>query len=356
MLNKRENLLSLFKRQGYGHVPIHFELSPALVERYREETGSDMDYRDYYGFSYRDIGYPILVGQEREEFKRYYDSDLFPDAEIDLWGVGHLYISSSAVHFNRMLHPLENIEDKEEIITYPFPEFKGTSLESLEAEVNKIHERGLASVANMQCTIWEIAWYLRGIEELMVDMMTDDPKAEYLLDRVTDIRCLQAEAYTRAGADILFLGDDIGMQETILMSEDLYRSWIKPRLRKVIATAKAINPDILVIYHSCGYIYPFIPHLIEVGIDILNPIQPESMDFGEIYDMYGDRISFYGTIGTQTTMPYGSPEDVRREVFKSLSIAGDKGGLLVAPTHVLEPDVPWVNVVAYVNACRDFLS
>jgi len=71
--------------------------------------------------------------------------------------------------------------------------------------------------------------------------------------------------------------------------------------------------------------------------------------------MFGDRISFYGTIGTQTTMPYGSPEDVRREVFKNLSIAGDKGGLLVAPTHVLEPDVPWENVVAYVNACRDFL-
>ena len=82
------------------------------------------------------------MNRKGKSLRGIYDSDLFPDAEIDLWGVGHLYISSSAVHFNRMLHPLENIEDKEQIITYPFPEFNGTSLESLKAEVNTIHKRG----------------------------------------------------------------------------------------------------------------------------------------------------------------------------------------------------------------------
>ena len=97
-----------------------------------------------------------------------------------------------------------------------------------------------------------------------------------------------------------------------------------------------------------------IPHLIDAGIDVLDPVQPECMSFEDIYKEFGDRISFHGTIGTQTTMPFGTPDEVRREVFKNLEIAGDKGGLLVSPTHMLEPEVPVENLVAYINACRDF--
>ena len=139
-----------------------------------------------------------------------------------------------------------------------------------------------------------------------------------------------------------------------MMSETLYTTWIQPRLKKVIDTARAINPELIIFYHSCGFITPFIPHLIDAGIDVLNPIQPECMNFAEIHRQFGDKLSFYGTIGTQTTMPFGTPEDVRREVFQNLEIAGDKGGLICAPTHMLEPEVPWENIEAYVKACEDF--
>ena len=132
-----------------------------------------------------------------------------------------------------------------------------------------------------------------------------------------------------------------------------YVEWIKPRLAKVIQRAKEIKPDIIVFYHSCGYVEPLIPHLIEAGIDVLNPVQPECMDFEEIFKKYGDKVAFHGTIGTQSTMPFGTPEDVKAAVKRNLDIAGPKGGLLVAPTHLLEPEVPLDNVVAYVEACRD---
>jgi uroporphyrinogen decarboxylase len=99
-----------------------------------------------------------------------------------------------------------------------------------------------------------------------------------------------------------------------------------------------------------------IPYLIEAGVDVLNPVQPECMDFKEIHAKYGDRLSFHGTIGTQTTMPFGTPEEVREAVFRNLEIAGRNGGLFVAPTHMLEPEVPIENVVAYINACREFGS
>ena len=122
----------------------------------------------------------------------------------------------------------------------------------------------------------------------------------------------------------------------------------------MIQTAKAVNPDILISYHSCGYVEPFIPELIEVGVDILNPIQPECMDFKDIFDKYKRQISFNGTIGTQKLMPFGTPEEVKKEVKRNLDIAGEKGGLFCCPTHLLEPEVPWENIEAYVNACNNY--
>ena len=153
---------------------------------------------------------------------------------------------------------------------------------------------------------------------------------------------------------MIYFGDDIGMQQTIMMSEELYCRWLKPRLTRLVDMVKAINPDILVFYHSCGFIEPFIPHLIEAGIDVLNPIQSECMDFKEICRQYGDRISFHGTIGTQTVMPHGTPEEVKKAVWENLDAAGEKGGLFVAPTHILEPEVPLENILAYVEACRNY--
>jgi uroporphyrinogen decarboxylase len=111
-----------------------------------------------------------------------------------------------------------------------------------------------------------------------------------------------------------------------------------------------VKPDLLIHYHSCGYVLPFIGDLIEAGVDILNPVQPECMDFAEVHRQYGDRLSFNGTIGTQKLMPFGTPEQVKSEVRRNLAIAGDKGGLLCCPTHMLEPEVPWENIAAYAEA------
>ena len=108
-----------------------------------------------------------------------------------------------------------------------------------------------------------------------------------------------------------------------------------------------------------GYVEPLrrdLPGLIEAGIDVLNPVQPECMDFREIHERYGDRLSFHGTVGTQSVMPFGTPEDVRRTVFENLDIAGPDGGLYVCPTHLLEPEVPVENVIAYIEACRDYCA
>lgn len=344
-MTNRENYLSVIKRHGFERVPVEFFMCPSLESRFQA-------YVVEHEFEVPSYCVDIDNGmqwQSAEEavYRTYYKTPLRPGTTIDRYGVAHSPGSQYAFHMTEMIHPMEDFDSVEQVLAYPFPiPTQGA------VPTQAIGDR--ATIGNMQMTVWEQAWYLRGMENLMMDMMSDEPIAEVLLDRVTDLSCQNAAAYAKAGADILFVGDDIGMQHTPLMSRSLYCEWLKPRLKKVIDAAKAEKPDIVVFYHSCGFVEPFIDDLIEAGVDVLDPVQPECMDFHKIHDRYGDRISFHGTIGTQTTMPFGTPDDVRREVFRNLDIAGDKGGLLVCPTHMLEPEVPIENVIAYIEACRDY--
>jgi uroporphyrinogen decarboxylase len=353
-MNARENLLSLLKRKGFDYIPVEMGFCPSLIDEYKKQTNSDQSYQDYFKMPWENVSDMVLKAHDTKIYEKYFDKELLDRMHIDNWGVGHERGSESAKHMTYMRNPLRFVMELDELKKYPFPDYKNAFSEHQKKEVATIHAKGLAAIGNMQCTIWETSWYIRSMEELMMDMKSEDEKAEFILDKVMELNTYRAEAFVRAGVDILFLGDDIGMQSTIMMSKDLYTSWLKPRLKSLITAAKKVNPEVIIFYHSCGYIKPFIPDLIEIGVDVLNPIQPECMDFAEIHKEYGQDISFHGTIGTQTTMPFGKPEDVRRAVFKNLEIAGNKGGLFVAPTHVLEPEVPWENILSYVNACRDF--
>lgn len=352
-MNARENLLSLFRRDGYESVPVQFSLCPDQQKRYVQETGGEVGYDEHFNFPWRGVPQPVTP-ERNIDWSVYYPQGFKEGTHFSEWGVGHEPGSEAAKHMTHMLHPMESFDSLEQILSYPLPELHDADWTPVAAGVKALQARGLAAHITMGCTIWEISWYLRSMEELMMEMVTGDEKAIALFDRITDVACLRAAGYASAGVDILHTGDDIGMQHGIMMSEEMYREWIKPRFAKVLAAARAEKPDIILSYHSCGFVIPFIEDLIEVGIDVLNPVQPECMDFAEIHEQFGDRLSFWGAVGTQTTMPFGTPEEVRECVITNLTIAGDKGGLLPAPTHLVEPEVPWENILAYVQACREF--
>lgn len=346
-----ENFRSIARRTGYEKMPVELNMCPSLQKKF-DDYCREHDFQVPRSMVYMPDLQPKTA--PAETFLKYYDHGFKEGTQIDMYGVAHEPGSAAAFHMTYMHHPMADFDSVEQIEAYPFPDFHVPDGPEQRAVAKEAHAQGLPVMGGMQCTIWETAWYLRGMENLMADMMMEDPMAEALLDKVTDSAVLRAESYARNGADAIYLGDDVGMQHTIMMRDSMYCTWLKPRLKRVIDAARAINPDIIVFYHSCGFVTPLIPHLIDAGVDVLNPVQPECMDFGEIHAQFGDRLSFNGTIGTQTTMPFGTPEDVRREVFKNLEIAGDKGGLFVCPTHLLEPEVPVENVVAYIKACQDF--
>jgi len=355
-MTPRENLLSLYRRQGYEYAPVEISLCPAQGREFTRRTGRpERELADHFGFPFRGVQGLRTVCAEKSEFLRYYPGGLKEGARVTDWGAAHEPGSNEASrHFTRMRHPLAGDISMDDLRAYPFPRIAGGNEEAQREQAEEIKARGLAAYGFMSCTVWETAWYMRGMEDLMVDMAEGDEKAAFLLDTVTNISVARAAAFARAGVDVLHLGDDIGMQRAPMMGMGLYREWLKPRLARVIGVAREIKPDILVQYHSCGFVEPFIEDLIAVGVDILNPVQPECMPFAGIYAKYGDRLSFNGTLGTQTTMPFGTPEEVRRVVRENLDIAGDKGGLFVCPTHVVEPEVPWENIEGYFESCKKY--
>ena len=121
-----------------------------------------------------------------------------------------------------------------------------------------------------------------------------------------------------------------------------------------VKSPKDINPDALLCYHSDGYIEPIIPDLIEIGVDVLNPVQPECMDPAKLKKLYGDKLAFWGTIGIQRTLPFGTPEEVEAEVKERIETVGKGGGLYLSPTHSIAPEVPLENIFALVEAVKEY--
>jgi uroporphyrinogen decarboxylase len=257
-----------------------------------------------------------------------------------------------------MVHPLREADSPRDIAAYPWPDVLAPyRWRQVGEQVERWHNRGYPALASPpgSCggSLFETCWYLRGQEQLLIDLYDDPDVAVALLDTVNNTMVEAAQRLAAAQIDVLRLGDDVGSQTAMLMSPSTWREWFKPRLAKLIEAGKAVNPDLLVFYHSDGNIEPIIPDLIEIGLDVLNPVQPECMDPVVIKREYGDNLAFWGTIGTQTTMPFGDVAEVRRVVKERIETVGPEG-LLLAPTHVLEPDVPWDNVVAFVEAVEEY--
>ncbi|MFM8323141.1 MAG: uroporphyrinogen decarboxylase family protein, partial [Chloroflexota bacterium] len=199
-------------------------------------------------------------------------------------------------------------------------------------------------------TMFECAWALRGYERMLSDFALNPEIAERLLDIPYQYHLAAAKKLVQMGVDMIWIGDDVGAQHNMIISPKMWRRFMKPRMAAFIAGLKAINPQVKVAYHSDGQIYPIIPDLIEIGLDVLNPVQPASMDPARLKREYGKNLCFWGSIDEQHTLPFGSPADVQREVQERLTTIGRDGGLVIGPTHHVQLDTPMENFWAMIEA------
>ena len=349
-MTPRKRVLGVLRREELYPVPFEFGTTPAFADALAERIGT-RDFANHFDFECRGVGFAAPVTPT--DYTRYVEERDLPDA-INIGEWGDATIPGDYYHFTRKVHLASDIKTLAGFEEYPFPDVWPKERHAhLEESVAAIQGRGYAVVAGMECTIFEVAWYVRSMEQLFFDHIDRPEIAAFLLDKITERKAFMAGRFAEAGVDLIRFGDDIATQRGPMMSVPMWREWYKPRLAQVIQAAKDANPSILTMYHSDGLYEPFMDDLIEIGIDVLNPIQPECMDPAELKDKYGDRAAFWGTVGTQTTMPFGSVEDVREVVRERIRTVGRGGGLVIAPTHVLEPEVPVENLLALADETRN---
>jgi uroporphyrinogen decarboxylase len=346
-MTSRERVLTTVRRQTPDRVPRDIWLEAKVIGRLQSHFGTE----DLLSAMRMDVA---GVGPDRtaaeHDYSRYFTR---PGVTWDEWGRGRIWDQEE--HYAEYLYPLERAETVDEILAYPWPDLSEPyRYAGLPARVEALHQRGYAVSGSLAETIFETAWQLRSMDRLFQEIMEADEKAAVLLDHITDRRVATARAYALAGVDILFVGDDVAMQTGLLMSRKMWRQWFGPRLSRVITAAREINPDIQVQYHSDGKINDLVPDLMNVGVTILNPVQPECVDHRWIKAEYGERLAFCGGLGVQSVLPFGTPDEVRAHVKDVIEALGVGGGLIIGPSHVIERDTPLENILAMLDAIDQY--
>jgi len=346
-MNARERILTAISRGKPDRVPIYLWLAPHLEKRLLEERGVE-DVEESLNMDLRFVQY--AAEPEEIDFSPY-AAGYPPDTWIDSWGVG--YQPVGFYHFTNTYHPMKDFKMIEEIAQYPFPQ-RDADLPAMHQRVDEIHARGLAACSQYERGPWEKAMYLMGMEQIMMRLYTHPEAIAFLLDRISDVNARIAAAYAEAGVDIIWFGDDLGAQNGPLMKPDMWRTFIKPNDVKLIKAARAVKPEIRIAMHSCGAVTWALDDLVEMGIDCVQSLQPEANDLAEIKRLYGDRLSFWGGIGSQSTLSHGTVEEVKNSVKNRVESLGEDGGYICAPSHVIEPEAPLENLYAFIEAVETY--
>ena len=199
-------------------------------------------------------------------------------------------------------------------------------------------------------SLYERAWTLRGMQNLLMDFHDHPAFVRELLNRIADYNIAQVEEALKYDIDAIYFGDDWGQQRGLQMGPKLWREFIYPVLARMYAVVHAAGKYVFI--HSCGDVDELFDDLIEIGLNCFNPFQPEVMDVFTLIEEYRGRLVFHGGLSTQKTLPYGTVDDVRRETG-SLLKAGKAGGYIFAPAHDVEGDVPLENMLAFIELIQD---
>lgn len=256
------------------------------------------------------------------------------------------------------VNPLARARRPQDLESYPWPDVSASYRhEGLEHEVAALHERGYAVAGNLPHLggeLYETAWRLRGFQRFNLDLLERPALAEALLDRLTSLASANAVSLAATGIDVLVVDDDVGMPGGMILSPELWRRYLRPRLARLIAAARDANPGLRVLYHSDGVITPIVADLVGIGVDAINPVQPDRMDPLALRRRFGERPALWGTVGVHGSLAYGTPEAIREEVRQRVRTLGRRGLVLAPAYDVDEPDTPWANLRAFLEAAEEY--
>jgi len=274
----------------------------------------------------------------------------------DFWGIIRKPVRNAfGTYYEFDFHPLAHVTTVREVLDYSWPSLDWFDFSHLSEQIDAWNRTGRYCITYLAGSVFETSWYMRGMSRFLMDLVECPDIAEAICQQVTAFykqRTLRAIEQSRGKIDLILSGSDVGTQRGMMLSPDLWRRHIKSYTAELITPFKEMG--LITMYHSCGSIVPVIEDFIDMGLDILDPIQPTArgMDPASLAEQFGDRLTFHGGIDEQHLLPHGTPDQVRREVARTMEILGRDGGYIVAPAHNLQPDTPPENIMALYHTAQ----
>lgn len=320
----------------------------------------DEDILRYFGVDTRcyEESFPYLYGAEYWED----DSNCYFKDE---WGIEWFMAKPHGLFFEVRNNPLRGLV-LDEIKRRKFPDptkpgrYEVYERINIGARFRKISRNyAIVCMQPIGVGIFTLASWLRGMDDFMVDMALGSDVAEYLLRTINEIYLEAFDRFLRISGqfvDVVMIGDDVCTQQDLMISKGLFDKYLKPRYQELIEVIRS-RSGAKIVFHSDGNIYRLIPDLMEIGVDAINPVQTNipDMEIGRLKQEFGAKLSFWGAAcDVQETLPFGTPDHVRREVTRSIDVLLDGGGYVLAPIHNIQAEVPPKNIDALFSAALGY--
>ena len=351
-LNSKERILRTIKHKEPDRVPLSYSSFPGAWPEVQDRL------RNYLKVENNERLLEVLGIDDRILRPRYIGPELkkYPGGtEEDMWGVRATREAMGTYSASCYRPPLKDVSSVKEIEHYPWPNPDWFDYSQIAEDCEKYEE--YAIVSGGWCPISDDICHLMGMEAFMINMIEKPEIIHTLLDKITDFYYEFSRRIFEVGRgkiDIFFMGDDYGMQDGLLFSRKMWRKFLSPRLRRLYSLAKKYNLEVMM--HSCGSVKEIIPDLIQLGVDILDPIQVRAKDMNpyKLKEEFGDRLCLHGSIDTQRTLPLGSPQEVAEEVKERIKFLAPGGGFILGPSQDFLPDIPTENIVVMYETARQY--
>ena len=334
-MNKREIIRTALEHRRPPYVPWSFGFTLEAKEKLRAHYGEEKDLETVLGNHLlrlgSDIGFFADVGPNlvQDVFGVVWDRSI----DKDIGDVKNSVLAEPTLHGYSFPDPVD-------------PRFFADIPEKIARYGDRFR------VYQIGFSLWERAWTMRGFENLMMDFYDHPDFVRELLRRIGEYNIAQINKALEFDIDGVYFGDDWGQQRGLQMGPQLWREFIYPILKRMYGVVKEANRVVMI--HSCGDVDELFDDLIEIGLGCFNPFQPEVMDIHALMDRYHGRLAFHGGLSTQRTLPYGTPEEVRRETARLIE-HGRGGGYILSPAHDVEGDVPLQNMLAFIETAQSQL-
>lgn len=382
-ITPRQRVNTALKHQQPDRAPVDFLATPEIWQKLIEHfqpNAAEVGPSDYFDPLWEAVLRRLQVDcrvLSYDQFCRPPESVLRPGAEIDWWKAlsrstpnrmwrqrtpdgayydiwGHhmeitRYPAGEGAYEGFASWPLAKAQSLADLKKHPWPEPDWWDFSPLPGIIQQLDAHQEYHIRFRIGSLFEVAWQLRGMEEFLMDMVAQPEIPLYIMDRLLEVTVENTRRVLELVGDrldMVYFYDDVATQQSLMISPRMWRKYIKPRHAKLIEAAK--SRGLAVMYHCDGAIAPHIPELIEIGVDLLNPVQADApgMEPERLKTDFGDRLSFHGGVDIIQTLPRGTAAEVQAEVRERIRVLGKNGGYILASSHHIQPDTPLENVLA----------